>query len=207
MTIVRLSNGGLAAHSVIACDEATMKAIDELGPVEFVIVPNPYHTMDAPAWKGRYPAAKVIAPAPACAAVARKLPVDGDYSLLPQDARLATEPLDGFPVEGVLIYRDSGGATTLVFTDALFNLPDKLPGFGGWLMSVLGSTGGPKVTFIARLFMVRDRARYAAHLRRLSVQPNLVRAIPGHGAILDKDVPGTLRAVADRLHPASRGEA
>jgi hypothetical protein len=45
MTIARLADGGLAVHSAIACDEATMAAIDALGPVRFVIVPSGYHRL------------------------------------------------------------------------------------------------------------------------------------------------------------------
>ena len=60
MTIVRLADGGLAVHSAVACDDATMAAIDRLGPVSFIVVPSGFHRLDAPRYAGRYPQARVV---------------------------------------------------------------------------------------------------------------------------------------------------
>jgi hypothetical protein len=201
MTVMQLSDGSLVAHSVVACDEPTMSAIEALGPVRFIVVPSSSHRLDAPAWKGRYPSAKVVTPAKAGARVAEVVAVDGDYSLLPVDPRLSSEIVEGAEGEGVFIHRDSAGAVSVVFNDVFMNLPDKLPGFQGFLIGVLGSTGGPKVTGIAKMFVVNDKARCAAHLRRLSELEGLARIVPGHGAVVTHDASRTLRAVADKLNP------
>jgi hypothetical protein len=200
MTIMQLSDGSLAAHSVVACDEATMQAIDALGRVGFIVVPSSSHRLDAPAWKMRYPSAKVIAPTAALGRVAQVVAVDGDYSLLPSDPRLASEIMEGAEGEGVFVYRDASGSASLVFNDAVMNLADKLPGFQGFLVGALGSTGGPKVTPIAKMFVIRDKTRCAAHLRRLSELDGLSRIVPGHGAAIEHDASPTLRRVADALH-------
>jgi hypothetical protein len=182
MTLMRLSDGSLVAHSVVACDEPTMRAID------------------APAWKARYPSAKVVAPAKAAERVEKAVALDGDYSLLPADPALSSQIMEGAEGEGVFVHRDPDGKVSLVFNDVFINLPDKLPGFQGFLVGVLGSTGGPKVTGIAKMFVVRDKARCAAHLRRLSELEGLSRIVPGHGAVVTHDASRTLRAVADELH-------
>lgn len=200
MTLMQLSDGSLIAHSVVSCDEPTMKKIEALGPLRFIVVPSSSHRLDAPAWKARYPSAKVVAPGRAAARVAAAVPVDGDYSLLPADAALASEIVDGAEGEGVFVHRDTAGRVSLVFNDVFMNLPDKLPGFQGFLVGLLGSTGGPKVTGIAKTFVVRDKARCAAHLRRLSELEGLTRIVPGHGAVVAQDASRTLRAVADELH-------
>jgi len=200
MTLMQLSDGSLVAHSVVSCDEPTMKAIEALGPVRFIVVPSSSHRLDAPAWKARYPSAKVVAPERSAARVAAVVAVDGDYSLLPEDPALSSQIVEGAEGEGVFVHRDTAGAVSLVFNDVFMNLPDKLPGFQGFLVGMLGSTGGPKVTGIAKMFVVRDKARCAAHLRRLSELEGLTRIVPGHGAVVAHDARRTLRAVADKLH-------
>ena len=200
MTLMQLSDGSLVAHSVVSCDETTMKAIEALGPVRFIVVPSSSHRLDAPAWKARYPSAKVVAPERAAARVAEVVPLDGDYSLLPKDAALSSEIVEGAEGEGVFVHRDPSAKVSLVFNDVFMNLPDDLPGFQGFLIKLLGSTGGPKVTGIAKMFVVRDKARCAAHLRRLSDLEGLTRIVPGHGAVVAHDASRVLRAVADKLH-------
>lgn len=199
MTIVRLSNGDLVLQSVVTCDEPTLQAIEALGRMAFLIVPNPYHRMDAPAYHERYPEARVLAPPGARARAAQVVPIDGDVSTLPVDPRLSWQALDGVRSEGVFVHRDDAGDATLIFTDVLFNLPERIPGFGGWILKVLGSSGGPKVTRIARTFMVSDRRAYANQLRALAALPKLSRIIPSHGAILEQNVSETLRQVATDL--------
>lgn len=200
MTIVRTADGGLAVHSAVACDDETQAAIDRLGPVRYVVVPSAYHRMDAPLYKARYPEARVVAMPASQKKVAERVAVDGDLGLLPGGRELGFEPLAGVPKEAVLIHRDAGGAETLIFNDGLMNLPDRLPGVKGWLVKLIGSTGGPKVTWTAKVGIVEDRPAYAAHLRALAARPALTRIIPGHGALIAEAAGATLAGVADRLH-------
>ncbi|MEZ4402908.1 MAG: hypothetical protein R3B06_23000 [Kofleriaceae bacterium] len=183
MTVWRTGDGSLAVHSAVAADDATMAAIDHLGPVRWIVVPSGYHGMDAPRYLARYPQATVVATAAATPRVARRVPVAGTFALLP-DGAVGHEPLDGVPAEAVFIHTADDGRETLVFNDALMNLPPRLPGWRGAVVKLLGSTGGPKVTWTARTFLVKDRPALAAHLRRLAARPALARVIPGHGAII-----------------------
>lgn len=202
MTVLRLGDGSLAVHSVVCCDDATQAAIEALGPVRWIVVPSRNHAMDAPRWKARYPAARVLTTAASQAAVARRVAVDGDLALLPGGEAVTWQVLEGVPEEAVLLHRDGDGAVTAVFNDAFMNLPDRLPGWKGRVVALIGSTGGPKVTRTARWFLVKDRAAYAAHLRRLAAWPGLARVVPGHGAVVTADAPAALRRAADGLHPA-----
>ena len=92
-------------------------------------------------------------------------------------------PLAGVPAEAVFIHAAPDGGETLVFNDGFMNLPARLPGFKGWVVKLIGSTGGPKVTWTARTFLVKDRRAYAAQLRQLAARPALARVVPGHGAV------------------------
>lgn len=203
MLIMQLANGDLVTNNVIACDDTTMAAIDAIGPIRWIVVPNGYHRLDAQPYATRYPNAKVVAPAGSLKRVAERCRVDGALDLLPADPSLRWEALDGVPSEAVLIHRDRAGGETLVFTDALMNLPAKLPGFKGALVKLMGSTGGPKVTRTAKLALVKDRASYAAQLRRLAALPGLTRVAVAHGANLTSDASDALSRVADQLHRAT----
>ena len=70
------------------------------------------------------------------------------------------------------------------------------------MLRILGSSGGPRVTFIARTLLVADKKAMADDLRALAaIGPRLRRIIPAHGDVIDTDAAGTLRQVADALHP------
>jgi hypothetical protein len=82
--------------------------------------------------------------------------------------------------------------------DIVFNQPH-LPGFFGWTYRLLGSSGGPKVTRVAKLVLVRDHAALRAHLLRLAGTPDLRRVIVMHGVTVRSGAPEMLRAVAGTL--------
>jgi hypothetical protein len=203
MVITRMGDGSLAVHSAVCCNAETMTAIDALGPVRWIIVPSGYHRMDAPAWKARFPEAKVVAMPASQRRVGQVVEVDGDYDALPAGA-VSWQALDGVLGEGVLLHRAPDGAVSAIFNDAFMNLPDRLPGWRGFFVRAIGSTGGPKVTSTAKWFIVKDRPAFADHLRGLADTPGLARVIPGHGGILTGEAaPAGLRRAADKLHRSS----
>ncbi len=181
MTVVRLSDGRLVLHSVIALAPTAMAQIEAWGEPAFVVVPNRCHRIDAPAYKKRYPHAKVVCPPKARIHVERRVAVDGGYELLPRDPALEAALLEGSQ-EGVLIAKSGPEHTraTLVFNDLFFNQAP-LGGLTGRVYGLLGSTGGPKVPPVARWFLVDDRKALRAHLESLARREDLARIIPGHG--------------------------
>lgn len=203
MTVIRMAGGRLVVHSAVACDEPTMAAIDRLGAIRFIVVPSGFHRMDAPAYATRYPEALVLAMPASQPRVSQKVEVHGDYDQLPVGEPLGFEPLAGVPAEAVFIHRAPDASETLIFNDGFMNLPASLPGFKGWVVRLIGSTGGPKVTRTARIALVKDKKAYAAHLRRLAARPRLARIIPGHGAIVLDGAAAALTLAADRLHRAA----
>lgn len=199
MTIARLEDGGLVVHNGIALEEAGMREIDAWGEVRFVLVPNGYHRIDAAAFSKRYPAAKVLCPRGARARVQEQVPSVGDYAELPNDPHVSLALLDGVGErEGVMTISDESGVT-LVLTDTVFNMPH-LPGVIGLVLAhVTQSSGGPKVSRIARAFLVKDKKAFAAHLERLSHTVGLARIIVGHHEIIDASPAEALRRVAASL--------
>lgn len=198
MTIARRSDGQLVVHNAIAMRDDAMREIEALGPVAFVLVPNGFHRLDAPSFAKRYPSARVLCPRGARAKVEQVVAVHGDYSDFPADERVRLEHLDGVKeAEGAMTVDGDDGAT-VVLNDIVFNMPHQ-PGFGGFVLRMLGSSGGPRVTRIARLFLIDDKRAVRRHLERLAATPRLARVVVSHHEVIADDPGGTLRRVAATL--------
>ncbi len=199
MTVAKRADGQLVVHNAIALEEDGMKEIEAFGPIGFVVVPNGYHRMDADRFARRYPDAKVVSPPGGKARIAAAVRLDLDYRTFPADEHVSFEVLDGtMGGEGAMIVKDESG-TTLVLNDAVFNMPHA-PGIGGFLLKhVTGSTGGPKVSRLSRLLLIKDKKAFRAHLERLADLPGLVRIIVSHHEAIAEDAPRILREVAAAL--------
>ena len=199
MTIAKREDGGLVVHSAIAVDKPTMTAITTLGDVRAIVVPNAYHRLDARVFHARFPEAQVVCPAGARKAVEQIVPVTATYDDAPSDAVVELQTLDGTKArEGVMIVRDSAG-TTLVFNDLVFNMPHVGGAMGFALRHITGSSGGPRITRIARLFLIHDKRAVRAHLERLAALPGLLRIIVSHHEVIEHDPGGVLAELASEL--------
>jgi len=198
MTLAKRADGSLVIHNAIALSDAAMAEIEAWGEPAVLLVPNGWHRLDAPAFKRRYPALRVLCPAATTKRVAQVVPVDGSYDDLDDDGHVGIEHLEGTARrEGVMRVCSAEG-TSLAFNDLLFNM-QHLPGVVGFVYRLLGSTGGPGITRIGRLFIVKRRPELRAHLMRLADVEDLRRIIIMHGDMIDEQ-PGTvLRTIADRL--------
>lgn len=200
MTVARRADGKLVVHSAIALDDASMKALDAWGPVGFIVVPNAFHRIDAPRFASRYPDAKVLCPAAARKKVEEVVRVDGTTEQdFPEDPHVSFMAADGVGgQETIMVVKDEDGVT-VVITDVVFNMPH-VSGFGGFFLKhVARSSGGPRVSNIAKLFIVKDKEAVAAQLRALADTPGLRRLIVGHHEVVSDDPAGALRAAAATL--------
>jgi hypothetical protein len=198
MTIAKRVNGDLIVHNAMLLRKADMKRIDAWGEVRYVVVPNGWHRLDAPAFADRYPDAEIVCPRGSTKRVEEKVRVDLSYADIPDDEHVSFEHLDGTKeLEGVMKVHSEDG-TTLVFNDVLFNITGDVPGLAGVVLELIGSTGGAKVTNIARLIVVKEARELRGHLERLA-QPDVVRLIPGHGDIVERDADEVLYRTAVRL--------
>lgn len=195
MSIGKRADGTLVVHNAIALAEPEMAEIDAWGKVATILVPNGFHRLDAKIFKDRYPAARVLCPAGARDKVAQVVPVDGSYADLASDGVVELQELEGTKQrEGAMIVR-SGADTTLVLNDAVFNMPH-LSGFAGFVLRRLtGSTGGPRVSRIAKWLVVADKPAFRAHLEKLAALPGLQRVVVSHHQTITEDPAGTLRGV------------
>lgn len=93
----------------------------------------------------------------------------------------------------------SADGVTVVFNDAVFNMPHGR-GFTGWIFRhVTQSTGGPRVSRLFRLAVLKDRAAFRAHLERLADTPNLRRMIVSHQDMVEGDAAAAVRQAASTV--------
>lgn len=199
MTIAARRDGGLVVHNAIAADDPTMAAIAALGEIRAIVVPSGFHRLDAKVFHERFPAAEVICPAGARAKVEQVVPVAATYDGVASDGAVELQTIDGSNArEGAMIVRDREG-TTLVLNDLVFNMPHA-PGAQGFVLRhIMGSSGGVKITRIARLFLVADKRAVRAHLERLAALPDLRRVVVAHHATIEREPGRALAAVATTL--------
>ncbi len=61
-TVVRLAGGALWVHSPCPPTDGVCAALDALGEVRWIVVPNRFHHLQTPATAARYPRARVVGP-------------------------------------------------------------------------------------------------------------------------------------------------
>lgn len=198
MVLVRLSDGRLVIHSAVALPEAHMREIEAWGEPAFLIVPNAFHRADAPAYKARYPQLRVLCPREARSRVEKVVAVDDTLEGLPSDPALAWQPLDGTRGGEPLFLAHSEDRVSLIFTDLVFNHPH-VGGLSGAVMRLIGSTGGPRITRLARAVLIEDPQKVAAQLRSLAQTPGLARIVVCHGHALERSPEVILETLAARL--------
>jgi hypothetical protein len=111
-TVLRLEDGGLLVHSPPEPTEAFCAALNALGELRWIVVPNCFHHLGALATATRFPSAKVVGP-PSAAARNSQLRLDlglRDDAFLRAVKDLDAIPLDGCPFldETVFFHRPTG---------------------------------------------------------------------------------------------------
>jgi hypothetical protein len=201
MTIVRLPDGTLLLHSVVAMTEAGMAKLDALGKPSILIVPHTGHRMDPPFYKARYPGIRVVAPAAARAKVEEVIKCDAtsEESLPALGVRL--HEVHGFK-NGELTYElDTPGGKLLIMSDAVAN-NDPAPGLGGRIMATFA--GGLKrrrlgVPRIVRMMLLTDKNAARASLNKLAEIPDVKVLTVAHGRALTEGCSEALREAAAAL--------
>ncbi len=198
MVVVRCADGGLLIHNPICLNEAGMEQLDALGPVRWIVVPCGLHRLDPPSYKERYPAAQVLCPAGARERIQAKVAVDGLCADFPNDPSICLEPLRGTASAELVMWVQRNDQTTVVLADAVFNLPHQ-PGLSGLVTRWLGSSGGPRVTRLARWILIKDAPALATHLHELADLPGLTRVVVAHRDMITEAPSATLHQVASSI--------
>lgn len=182
-TIVRLDDGGLLLHTPAPPTDALTEQLRALGPVRWLVVPNCWHHLGAPAAAARFPEAKLAGPP---SALERNPALRLDLNLHDQFGAQLPEfealPLQGVPFwdEIVLYHRPTQtllGADIVCCADGEDHWTWRL---GACLY---GCYDRVRVPPDARKKIV-DKAAAARSLRAMLDRP-AQRLIIGHGAVIE----------------------
>jgi hypothetical protein len=155
-------DGGVAVISPpCRVPDSVLDAAAAFGPVKALVASNAFHHMGLPAWKKRFPDAKVFAPAQAVARVTKQ-------SGLPDIAPLAelkslTGPrvdiidMPHYKTGEVLVRARTASGNVWYITDILMNMPKMPRGPVGMLFKWTGSGPGFKFNNVAAFLMVKDK--------------------------------------------------
>jgi hypothetical protein len=184
MVVVVLDGGQLAIHSGIALPDRAMMELDAIGSVAYVIVPNNFHTIDAPWYADRYPKARVLVPRASRAKLEKRLLVSGtleDDWPPALDAHLACVPIAGVRFhESAMLHR---GSRTLIVTDLVSNFGDELRGIKRLLMALNGSVNRFGPSRLLRYVLLKDKEALAGSLRKIMAW-DFDRIVMAHGHIV-----------------------
>ncbi|MBX3274662.1 MAG: DUF4336 domain-containing protein [Sandaracinaceae bacterium] len=97
-TVVRLDDGSLLLHTPSPPTDAVAEELDALGPVRWLVVPNRWHHLGAPAAAARFREATLVGPA---SALRRNRELRLDLELDAGELGERVPELEALPLEGV----------------------------------------------------------------------------------------------------------
>lgn len=192
MTVIRLADGSLFAHSAVPLTAEQKAELDSLGPLRHIVAPSALHHLFVPALAQLYPQAVLYGPQ----AVLRKHPELPQMQLIPRDesapwaGQLQCLHVDGIPMlqESMWFHPASG---SLIATDILqcWQGPLSLP-----VRLYLGLTGGHERLTVPRTvrLLVKDKAALRASIEPIENWP-VQRVILLHNSVIDSQPRQRLR--------------
>ena len=196
MTVWRAPDGRLVLYSVIAMHDEGMRRLEGLGTPAFMIIPHKRHHMDAPFYKARYPALRVLAET---RDPANGVAIDGSVAeLTPLGVHAGSIP--GTSYDDIAVdFPLPGGGVALCVCELLGNVAP-----AGTLMRVamrlLGPPGGGfGVARAVRFREVVDREGVRAWLVKQAARAELRMLLVGHGPPILHDVSAALTRAASQV--------
>lgn len=204
---VRIRDGGLMILSPgKTLPEGSFEELDAIGPVTAIVSPGPFHHLGMPAWRARYPDARMFATASGVARIPGQHKgvdlglegIDALQSLLP-DSVLAVE-MPEQKHQDLFVVIKGEGSTTWYSNEVVGNQPELPPNFVlRTLFKWTGSGPGLRVNSMAlKLIGGKKPAAKAFFAEQMKAHPP-TRFLPCHGDLIEgPDTAGLLQAEFDR---------
>jgi hypothetical protein len=197
MTIYRLPNdGGLLLYSVVALNDDGMAALERLGRPTVLVVPHPFHIMDAAFYKQRYPELVVVAPVHAAKRLSKNFPGEISVDFSPDEGlarfHLEHRVVPGLKYTEIVLDLPVDGGRALLFTDAFTATKPK-----GLVDRILSAPrGGVGLARMVRFRQVTDRKALRAFFNELAEIRDLRYLLTSHGHAITKNCSDVLRHAA-----------
>jgi uncharacterized protein DUF4336 len=188
MTVIRLRDGGLVLHSVVALDPVLRSELDALGPVRAVIAPNRAHHLFAADYPTGYPDALLFA-APGLPEKRPDLKFAEELS--DEAPALWASELEQVVVRGVPVLNEvvffHPATRTVLFTDLVFNVAPKtrISALTDLFFRLIGAQGRFGPHRLVRYVFLRNRAAARESLQRI-LRWDFDRVTLTHGDVLER---------------------
>lgn len=193
MAIVKRSDGTLLFYHAVPLDDDALREVTAWGKPAYLVIAHDNHGIDAHPFAKRL-GLQVFGPKANVEKMRAKFDVDGALEDIPPDPAVSLVSVAGtrFDEPVAIVASGDGARTSLVFCDAFQNNRKE----GTPLLFRLIGFVGPKVPWVFKLFLTRDKAALRRDLERLAALPGLARLVPCHGDVVSADAAGTLRRAA-----------
>jgi hypothetical protein len=199
MTVYRLADGTLLLYSVVAMDEAGMKALEALGRPAVMVVPHSQHCMDAGFYRKRYPDLRVACPAEGKKRVEERCKVDGTPEEILTPLGIKVHPVTGVRMGEFALEVDIPGGKALITNDVLAG-----PTPGEKIPLLLKLTGPPSghtlgIARMFRVYMLRNKVEVRHWLHLMAENPALKLITTSHAPPVTADCGTVLRDAATTI--------
>ena len=188
MTIVRLHDGSLLLHSVIAMNEEGMASLESIGRPSVIVIPHQLHLMDAGFYADRYPSASVVAgPVSRKKLTAGGVRVDASLDEVLPAIDVHPHLVPALRYEEVVCDVPVQRGRALLFTDLIAEGARK-----GVLGKLMGAAGGSGVPRFVKLRQIRSRRTVRRFLAELAETPSIEAVTAAHSRPVTDDCAGWL---------------
>jgi hypothetical protein len=200
MTVIRLSSNKLMVISPIKMDNSTINALNQLGEVSYIIVPNLYHHLFVADFKQYYPHAKLCA----VSGLERKRPdlqieqIISDRSIYQIDGveYVLVEGFNTFDMKGYSPLNECvcfhATSQTLIVTDIVFHFDEQSSPKTKLIAKMLGAYKQLRPSLLEK-FATQDKIKVKRSIQQLLTW-NFERIIMAHGSIIEQDAKPKLKA-------------
>jgi hypothetical protein len=197
MTVYRLPDGTLVLHSVVAMEEAGMKALEALGRPAVMVIPHGGHRMDAGFYKQRYPDLKVACPPEGKQKAEERCGrVDGTPEEILSPLGIKVHPVHGVRQGEFALEVDIPGGKALITNDVLGSRDphEKLP----LMVRLTGPPAGHRlgVARIVRWVLVRNKVDLRGWCHLMAENPAIKLITTAHAPPVASDCAAALREAA-----------
>ncbi|PSU35603.1 DUF4336 domain-containing protein [Photobacterium lutimaris] len=204
MTVIRLQDGRLWVHSPTAISPSLQQAVNELGPVGYLVAANNHHSKWLQDWIEVYPDAEVYV----SAGIPRKVPLSNYHILQSGMENVWQDDLEWLTMPSVPMFNETvfyhSRSNSLIVTDLVQNYPENpnKAGFAGamtkYIFEPIGFKGFCVAPPLKMGFTLKDKPAFSRFLQ--SVQDwDFTQIIVTHGDIIEKEAKAKFASLSSRF--------